>query len=568
MTVRAIGRPRAFEAGPLPVPDTMSSTTVPKDGFDALEREIIDHLFRLQPSYAVGLGLHEYDGRLPDLSKAATDAWMRAADELLVRLSAVPRESLLPPPRRTDALLLKLLLESPLFDLRSVSDLERNPMNYLGLASLTAYLARDYAPAGKRVEAIVGTLAGVPRVLRDGRDRLRSPLPRPFVDLSLSIGSGLPSHFAEAEQFAAGVHLADEVRPARVEAEAAVGEFLAWLRDVELPRATPDFALGPARFQRLLYVREGIEEPFEELRRAGSVDLARNQKRLEEIARKENRTVDQLLSEIGESRSTAAELIPTARSFVEETRRFVEEHRLVTIPPEARCRVEETPVWGRALSTASMNPPGPFDQTSPEGVYYVTPVDPKWTEKQQEEWLRSLNRPILRNTTVHEVYPGHYLQFLHFRRASGSLARKVYLSPSFVEGWAHYTEQLAVENGLGRESPLAEVAQIHDALLRNVRLLVAIGLHTGGMTLETATELFQKEAHMERLPAEREAIRGTFNPEYFCYTLGKLAILKARSRVLATAFGGDLRSFHDTLLGLGCPPVGLLEALLTGSQAS
>ena len=154
------------------------------------------------------------------------------------------------------------------------------------------------------------------------------------------------------------------------------------------------------------------------------------------------------------------------------------------------------------------------------------------------------------------------LQFLHFRRTPGSLARKVYLSPSFVEGWAHYTEQLAIENGLGGENRLAEVAQLHDALLRNTRLLVSIGLHTGGMSLETATQMFQTQAHMERLPAEREAIRGTFNPEYFCYTLGKLSILSARRRFLASKFRGNLRAFHDALVGSGSPPVGLIDRVL------
>jgi uncharacterized protein (DUF885 family) len=315
-----------------------------------------------------------------------------------------------------------------------------------------------------------------------------------------------------------------------------------------------------------LFVREGIEAPFEEIHRAGMVDLARNQHRLEEVARTENVTVPALLERLNHAHPAAAEVIPTARAFVEETRRFIEEQDLVTVPEEAQCRVEETPVWGRSLSTASMNPPGPFETASAEGVYYVTPVDAKWSHEQQEEWLRSLNRPLLRNVTVHEVYPGHYLQFLHFRKAPASLARKVYMSPSFCEGWAHYAEQLAIEKGLGRENPLAEVAQLHDALLRNTRLLVSVGLHTAGMTLETATQLFQTEAHLERLPAEREAIRGTFNPEYFCYTLGKLSILNARARFLDTKFEGRLRSFHDTLLGLGCPPIGLLDALLVGAS--
>ncbi len=498
---------------------------------------------------------------------AATERWVVGADRLLQRLATVHRESL-PTGRKTDGFLLGLLLESPLFDLRMVSDLERNPMNYLGAVSLTAYLSRDYAPVDVRVRAIVRTLEQVPRLLATGRDRLRAPLPKPFLDLSLAIGGGLPAHFVEAEEFAGRAQLAEAVRSVRIPAEAAVTNFLTWLRDYHVPRAVPDFALGPARYQRLLFVREGIETPFEEIRRAGMDDLARNQQRLAEIAKSENVTVPELLERLYRNHPTADKVIPTARGFVDETRRFVETNALVSVPEEARCRVEETPVWGRALSTASMNPPGPFDVTSSEGVYYVTPIDAKWTDRQQEEWLRSFNVPMLRNITVHEVYPGHYLQFLHFRQSSGSLARKVFLSPSFVEGWAHYAEQLAIEKGLAHESVFAEVAQLHDALLRDCRLLVSIGLHTSGMTLEAGTQLFQREAHFERLPAEREAIRGTFNPEYFCYTLGKLAILNARSRFLKSAFGGDLRSFHDTLLGLGCPPIGLLDSLLASPRAS
>jgi uncharacterized protein (DUF885 family) len=539
----------------------MSSVRPRPSEIDELEKEIVDHLFVLQPSYAVGLGLHEYDGRLPDLSRSATDAWVARADELLAQLATVSPKSLTSD-RRTDAFLLSLLLESPLFDLRMTSDLERNPMNYVGAVSLTSYISRDYAPVEPRVTAIVTALEQVPQLLRTGKERLREPLPKPFVDLSLAIGGGLADHLAEAEAFAARAHLASKVHAARLPAEAAIEEFLAWLREFQLPRSIPDFALGPARYQRLLFVREGIEEPFEEIRRAGEADLARNQARLDQIARQSGKTVPELLEQISEDHPTAGELIPTARASVDGIRRFVETNALVTVPDEARCRVEETPVWGRALSTASMNPPGPFDSASAEGVYYVTPVDPKWTEKQQEEWLRSMNRVMLENITVHEVYPGHYLQFLHFRRSPGGLARKVYMSPSFVEGWAHYTEQLAIEQGFGRESVLAEVAQILDALLRDVRLLVSIGLHTKGMSLEAGTRLFQESAHLERLPAEREAIRGTFNPEYFCYTLGKLAILNARDRFLASGFAGSLKSFHDALLAFGCPPVGLLDPLL------
>ncbi len=538
------------------------ATVPPADGeLLGLERRIVDHLFVLQPSYAVGLGLHEYDGRVPDLSTGATARWEGGADRLLTELQAMDADGL-SRDRAIDRFLLRLLLESPLFDLRDSRELDRNPMSYVGSVSLTSYLARDYAPVEARVAAVVEVLHAVPRLLEQGRARLKGPLPKPFVELALAIGGGLSAHFGEAETFAAGAHLESTVAAARAIAEEALTPFLAWLKDEALPHATAEFALGAARYQKLLFVREGIESPFEEIRRAGLADLARNQARLAEIARAEKLGVDTLFARMNADHPAAPDVLATARSFVDETRRFVEGHALATVPTIAACRVEETPVWGRALSTASMNPPGPFDTTSTDGIYYVTPVDPKWTAVQAEEWLRSFNYPMLRNITVHEVYPGHYLQFLHFRATAGSLARKVYLSASFVEGWAHYTEQLAIEQGMGRESPAAEVAQIHDALLRDCRLLASIGLHTQGMTLEEATGLFQREAHFERLPAEREAIRGTFNPEYFCYTLGKLAILNARSRVLESRFQGRLGAFHDALLGFGCPPIGLLDTLL------
>jgi uncharacterized protein (DUF885 family) len=526
----------------------MVSPAAPTVEFDQLEREVVDHFFELQPGYAVFLGLHQYDGRVPDLSRPATDAWVAKADTLLARLNSVASAEL-PPSRAIDRSLLELLLESPRFDLVDSRDLERNPMTYVGGISLTQYMVRDYAPVADRTRAIVRTLEAAPKMLADGAHRM---------------GGGLASHFEEAEAFARkeSAALGDQVKAAREPAGAAVEEFLARLRSEWMPRAGDDFALGADRFQKLLWVREGIRIPFEEVRRSGEADLARNQARLEQIAGRPER-VAELFETLYQDHASAAELVPTAQRFVEETKQFVRDHDLVTIPEPSHCRVQETPTYSRALTTASMNPPGPFDAGAPDGIYYVTPVDAAWPAPRQEEWLRSLNRVILKNITVHEVWPGHYLQFLHFRQAAGSLTRKVFLSPSFTEGWAHYCEQLAIEAGIGGADWKAEVAQLHDALLRDCRLLASIGLHTGGMTVAEATKLFVERAHFEQLPAEREAIRGTFNPEYFCYTLGKLRILEARQALLPSEFHGSLKAFHDRLLSTGAPPVGLLETLLT-----
>jgi uncharacterized protein (DUF885 family) len=178
--------------------------------------------------------------------------------------------------------------------------------------------------------------------------------------------------------------------------------------------------------------------------------------------------------------------------------------------------------------------------------------------------MRTLNHAMLKNTTVHEVWPGHYLQSLHFRKTRQSLARQVWSSYSFIEGWAHYCEQAALEAGFDDRSTSAEVTQLHDALLRDGRLIVSIGMHTQGMSVADAARLLRTEAHLEEVHAQREAIRGTYNPEYFCYTLGKLAILDARSKYLATKFRGSVKAFHDALLSYGTPPIGFLDSLLSG----
>jgi hypothetical protein len=532
----------------------------------ALEEEVVRHVLDLSPGYAVFLGRHEYDGRLPELSPEATDRWAHAADRLRQRLEAIPADRL-PPDRVHDRLLLDLLLESSLFDLRESHEYDRNPMAFLGSLPLTAYTSREYAPLSQRGEAMLRVVRDAPRLLRDAEARLGKILPKPFLSLSASIGEGLPGHFRESEETLrkGAPQLADEFHEASARAEELLRRFLDRLRDEYGPRATPEFALGPERFQRLLWVREGVRTPAAEVRARGLADLRRNQARLAEVARSTpgSPTGAAYLRSIGEDHPAADGILPEATRYVEESRQWILSSGIVSLPEPATCRVEETPSYGRSLSTASMNSPGPFDTTGDEGVYSVTPVDPSWSPERQEEWLRYFCRPILRNVTIHEVYPGHYLQFLHFRRGQNSLARKVYLSSSFAEGWAHYCEQLAVEEGMVHGAA-AEAAQLHDALLRDCRLLASIGMHTDGMTLAQATELFRTEAHLEALPAEREAIRGSFNPEYFCYTLGKLEILAAR-KAQRDPKGVALRAFHDRLLSFGCPPVGQLSPLLSAA---
>ena len=538
----------------------MTETVV--DRLAPLENEIVDLFLAARPSMAASLGLHEYDGLIPDLSVEATTRWATRAKQLLHRVDDLSDAGLLAG-RRLDRNLLRLILEGALFDLEESRDLDRNPMSFLLQPDLTTYISRDYAPVADRVGAVVRTLNAVPALLETARHRLERVLPRPFVTLALQVGAGLPSHFAEGEALAgnASPELRASVRGARERADAAVESFLEWLRNERLPLANDDFVLGPARFQRLLWVREGLTTPVDQVLRQGRADLQRNHDRLAEIARREGVPAGQLIARVNDKHPTAEELLPLTRRLTDDAREFVRAKDLVTIPEPEVCHVQETPTWARGLWTAAMNPPGPFEKPV-DGIYYVTPVDSEWTPEQKEEWMRTLNYAMLKNTTVHEVWPGHYLQALHLRKTEQSLARKVWFSYSFVEGWAHYCEQVALEAGFDGRSTNAEVIQLHDALLRDCRLIASIGMHTQGMSLAEATALFQSEAHLEELHAQREAIRGTYNPEYFCYTLGKLAILDVRAKYLASRFHSSIKSFHDSLLGYGMPPIGFLDSLL------
>lgn len=538
----------------------------PSDRLAPLEKQVVAHLFVLRPTMAAVLGLHEYDGVLPDLSTESTDRWIATAKELLRSVEGVP-ESDLTAARRLDRNLLRLLLQGNLFDLEATRELDRNPMVYLFHPDLTNFIARDYAPASERVAAIVRVLMSVPGLFESAKQRLEPVLPRPFVTLSIQIAAGLPAHFEEGEAFAATASetLRAEVHKAREGAAAAVRAFAEWLRTEKLPHVTDDFALGRDRFQQLLWVREGLTTPVDDVLRRGREDLKRNQDRLAEIARKEGVSVDQLVARLYERHPAPAELLPLVRRLTEEIREFVRAKEIVTIPEPELCHVRETPAWARDLWTAAMSSPGPFEKPV-DGIYWVTSVDPAWTPAQAEAWMRTLNHAMLKNTTVHEVWPGHYLQSLHFRKTAQSLARKVWFSYSFIEGWAHYCEQAALEAGFDNRSTSAEVTQLHDALLRDCRLIVSIGMHTQGMTVAEAARLLRTNAHLEEVHAQREAIRGTYNPEYFCYTLGKLAILDVRAKYLGPRFRSSTKDFHDALLGFGTPPIGFLDPLLAGTE--
>ncbi len=433
---------------------------------------------------------------------------------------------------------------------------------------------------------IIAVLEQAPATFAAARANLDESLPRPFIQTALQVAEG-SADFLEKDLVEALSGLKDEPLRARFKAanEQAAGEVRAyakWLEDSRLPRASDDYALGREKFARMLREGELIELPPESILAIGLRELRREQQLFAESARRidpSKRPID-VFKAIQKDHPTEQNLIPDTRQNLEAIRQFLIDKQILTIPSEVRARVEETPKFDRATSFASMDTPGPFEKKAAEAYYYVTPVEPEWPAPQKEEWLTAFNYYTTDVVSIHEAYPGHYVQFLCLNASPANRLEKILDSYAFVEGWAHYTEQMILDAGFGPNMPSRvpqsddlktakyRLAQSDEALLRLCRLCVAIKMHCQGMTVDEATKFFQDNCYYEEKPARQEAIRGAYDPEYLYYTLGKLQILKLR-RDYEKQEGANfsLKKFHDECLRHGMPPIRLLrEVMLKDSK--
>ncbi len=537
---------------------------MPTDSLTDVEEEVLKHVFSISPDYAVSLGLHEYDGLLPTLSKRSVDSWIQSAEELLKRLKEtdVPKSD----QRRTlDKELLQMLLERGLFELKDLRVHIEDPITYARALNVQSYIIRDYAPAETRVRAITNHLRALPNFLKTALENLSQVLPKPHLKVAIDIANGTPANFHEAQALLDGVasSLRIEFEEAEKAAIISIEGFTKSLQDEYLPRAKDDFALGEQKLASLMRIYDRIDKPLGEVLEMGLRDIEQNKREFIETARRvePSASPQEVMKKISLTHSTADSLIKDTASLLENIRQYIIERDLVTIPSEERCRVTETPTFARGVFTAAMDSPGPFETKTKQAFYYVTPVDSKWSEERQEEWLRYLNTASLKGISIHEAYPGHYVHFLHLKQLQ-TKASKAFFSYAFVEGWAHYCEEMLLQERYGDGDVGLKLAQLRAALVRDCRFICSIKMHTRQFTLEEATQYFMENAFVDRLPAEREALRGTFDPGYYSYTLGKLFIKMVRERYFAKKQDSGLKEFHDRMLGWGAPPVGFLEKLI------
>ena len=532
--------------------------------WDGFRERYVEWEFTVLPAMAVYNGRHDFDGILPDLTPeglAAALAGYRAMRDT----AASFLDSQLDDARRVERDHLLSRIDGEVFWRDVAGRPWTSPAWYVGeFLSPDVYLSRPYAPLPERMRAYLTWAEAVPAALEQVRANLRLPLAWPFIRIARVRYGGLARYLAEEVPglFAevADEDLRREFAAANHRAAEAFARFDGWL-EAQMDTATEDFRLGPDRVSQMLWTTERVDVPLETLRGVARADMDRNTAALREVCGEW--MPDASLRECVDRAATfkpSGDAVTAARSQVEELERFLRSREIVSIPGEEVALVDEAPPHMRG-NFAYIDIPGPFEDGLPS-VYYISPPDPVWPEEERLGYTPSVGALLF--ISAHEVWPGHFLQVLHGNRAE-SLIGRVYWSYANSEGWAHYVEELMWEEGLGRENPVMRIGQLTEALKRDARFLSALGLHAGAMTLEESERLFREEAFQDAANAREQAARGTYDPAYLGYTLGKLMIRKLREDwSAARGSGASLKEFHDTFLSYGAAPVPIVRLAMLG----
>jgi len=542
--------------------------------WDALVERFVEEWLAAHPVFAVVAGRHEFDGQLPDWSAEGIRSEIARLKNFRGEVEGVDPAGL-DADRAFERKYLLAVIDRNLFWMDEAEWPFRNPSFYfdwfLDRLEPGVYLTVPYADLDVRMRGYVGFARNLPAALAQIRSNLRTPMPRTWIEQAIANFGGMATFLREDMQGVfddvADAGLQQEFQEANTAAAEALADLAAWFESLRAT-ATEDYAMGPGLYSRMLRQTQGLDISLDELQRVGRADLERNLAALDaacaefapEASRRE--CMDKMNANKPEGGAVAS-----ARRQLDVIKAFMVGEDLVTIPGDEPIYVEEAPPYART-NFAYINTAGPYDLGMPS-TYYIAPPDPSWPEQEQIDYVPG--EADLMSTSVHEVWPGHFLQFLHSNRAQ-SLVGKLFVNYAFVEGWAHYTEEMMWEAGLDGELPggRAEfrIGQVNKALYRNVRFLCAIGLHTQGMSVEECERMFREDAFQDPGNARQQAYRGTYDPGYLNYTLGKIMIRKLRADWTGDRGGREAwKAFHDEFLSLGGPPVPLARERMLGEDA-
>jgi uncharacterized protein (DUF885 family) len=566
----------ATEARPLSASPSALGSTSPSaskstsndDRFAAIAQKYFYAGFRQSPVNATISGYHAYDEVLDDVSPATFAAGFAREHQALAAIAAIDPATLTAEVA-IDRTMLEHSIQEDLLRNEAQAQWRRDPDVYTTIAAGAVYgpISRDYAPLTARMTQVIARERGIPKLFAQAKRNIGA------VDASTKTAayenaSGTVDLFARTLPLAFKPVTDPKIRAAFASANAAamsaVKSYAAWIK---AHRASGTFALGAATYAKLLVYEDSVHTPLPRLLDVARTALA--QTRAQYIATSKRidpaKSPTQVYAEISRVHPAGPALLTAAQNDLVRLRAYLIAQQIVTVPPDADIRVTETPQFQRATTQAAMDAPGPLETVATRAYYYVTPPDHSWSKSETEGYLEQFSdfeRPII---SAHEVYPGHFLNFIVDKHLPLSLTRKLLGSGSYIEGWAHYDEQMMVDEGWGNGDPRVRFAQLQEALLRNCRFVAGIELHAAGWTQQRAQDLFERSCFQPKAVAEVEALRGTQDPLYGRYTLGKLMILKLRSDYRAKAGAAyTLQRFHDDFLAHGDPPIPLLRKLLLG----
>jgi uncharacterized protein (DUF885 family) len=545
--------------------------------FATLADSYFDSLYAFSPSQGTAAGFHQYDTRLEDLSAARIRGRIATLRAQLGQLAAL-RARPLTLGDSIDAAIIDGAIRSELQSHEVIQTWRRNPIVYVGLAgnAVDLLMKRNFAPPADRLRAVTARLRAIPAVLTAMHANVVNP-PRELTDLAIRIAGGSVGFFkGDVATWARGAAGSDaaalrEFTAVNDSVVAAMQQANGWLEKELLPRSHGHFAIGARAFADKLRYDEMVDIPLDRLLALGEAQLEKDHRAFVATARlvAPGKTPREAMASLETDHPTAATLIPSAQATVEGAREFLVSHGIVDIPSEVRPIVTETPPYARSGSFASMDTPGAYETKATEAFYYVTPPESGWTAPHVEEHLRLFNRSVMNLITVHEVFPGHFLQFIYAPQFP-TKTRKLLYAPSNAEGWAHYAEQMMVDEGFGSGDPRTRLAQLSEALLRDCRWVVGMREHMKGMSVdEGAKRYFTAKCFQQPANAYEEARRGAYDPTYLYYTLGKLQIYKLRADYQkARGSRYSLREFHDQFVRQGSIPIRLVRRILLPGDRS
>ena len=555
-----------------------------KKAFDCAADEYFDQLyFPYQPAQGTQAGYHQYDGKLEDASLTSIHAEIAALQDYEKRFQTMQRAASFDPTTRGDCQIVLGNVRSRLLTLQTIRPWQKNPDVYSGWAANGAFtlIERKFASSDDRMRSLVARERRMPALFNEARTNLQNP-PRIYTEIAIEqlpaiiqfFQKDVPLALADAQDAA----LKEEFAHTNEQVIVALQSYLDWLKTSLLPSSNGDFRIGADVFSQKLQYEEMVDIPLDKLLEIGWADLRRNQAHFNQVAKQlePDKAPRAVVEELGENHPAPDKLIATFTATFDSLVGFIHSHHIVTIPSDVRPTVEETPPFMRATTFASMDTPGPFESKATAAYFNVTLPDESMTPAQVEGFMHSFNVGTVISTSVHEAYPGHYVQFLWVPQAP-SRVRKLIGATTNAEGWAHYCEQMMLDEGYGqpgqgakdeRESKFLRLGQLQDALLRNARFIVGIEMHTGTMTFDQAVEFFQKEGYQSKEAALIEAKRGTSDPTYLYYTLGKLEILKLREDLKKKQGASfSLEEFHNNFLRQGFPPIKIVREALLGDDS-